>query len=139
MNVLLAVDGSADTKKMLAYLMTHDLLGTEPKYLVLNVQPQVPVRAAHFVGRDVTENYYRTNAEAVFAPVSTFLERHNVRFKTRHVVGMAAEQILKTAKQSKADIIVMGSHGRSTFGSMLLGSVAQKVLTVSDIPVLIVR
>ena len=49
MKVLLAVDGSADTKKMLAYLSAHTgLLGTTPQYFVLNVQPAIPGHAALF-------------------------------------------------------------------------------------------
>ncbi len=140
MKVLIAVDGSSYTKKMLAYLATHeDLLGAAPEYLVLNSQSHIPPRAARAVGREIVQDYYRSNAETVLSPVSKFLERHNATYKTKWVVGIAAEEIIKAAKGMKADIIVMGSHGHGTFGSLLLGSVAQKVLAVSDIPVLIVR
>jgi nucleotide-binding universal stress UspA family protein len=140
MKALLAVDGSEHTKKMLAYLATHeDLLGTTPEFLVLNVQPQIPTRAASAVGRKIVQDFYRSNAETVFSPVSKFLERHNATYKTKHVVGHAAEEIVNAAKSIKADIIVMGSHGHGTFGSFLLGSVAQKVLSASHVPVLVVR
>jgi nucleotide-binding universal stress UspA family protein len=140
MKALMAVDGSKHTKKMLAYLTTHeDLLGTAPEFLVINVQPQVPARAASAVGREIVQGFYRTNAEAVLAPVSKFLERHNIAYKTKFVVGHAAEEILNAAKSGAVDLIVMGSHGHGTFGSLLLGSVAQKVLSTSHVPVLIVR
>jgi nucleotide-binding universal stress UspA family protein len=49
------------------------------------------------------------------------------------------EAILKAAKKSKCDAIVMASHGRSGLSAMLLGSETQKVLTHSKLPVLIVR
>jgi nucleotide-binding universal stress UspA family protein len=140
MKVLMAVDGSEHTKKMLAYLATHeDLLGTTPEFLVLNVQPQIPTRAARAVGREIVQDFYRNNAEAVLSPVSKFLERHNTTYKTKFVVGHAAEEIINVAKGTKADIIVMGSHGHGTFGSLLLGSVAQKVLSSSHVPVLVIR
>jgi nucleotide-binding universal stress UspA family protein len=140
MKALMAVDGSHDTKKMLAYLATHeDLLGASPEFLILNVQSKIPPRAAHAVGREIVQDYYSSNAEAVLSPVSKFLERHNATYKTKWVSGIAAEEIIKAAKGMKADIIVMGSHGHGKFGSLLLGSVAQKVLSVSDVPVLIVR
>ena len=46
MNILLAVDGSAYTKKMLAYLATHEeLLGGTHEYTVLTVQMPLPTRA----------------------------------------------------------------------------------------------
>ena len=46
MNILLAVDGSAYTKKMLAYLAAHDeLLGSKHEYSVITVQAELPARA----------------------------------------------------------------------------------------------
>lgn len=49
------------------------------------------------------------------------------------------EGILETAKAEGCDLIVMGSHGRQGFKSLILGSVAQKVLAHADLPVLIVK
>jgi nucleotide-binding universal stress UspA family protein len=49
------------------------------------------------------------------------------------------EAIIQTAKKKKCDLIIMASHGRSGVSSLLLGSVTQKVLTHSKIPVLVVR
>ena len=49
------------------------------------------------------------------------------------------EGILETAKAEDCDLIVMGSHGRKGIEALVLGSVAQKVLTHSKVPVLIVK
>ena len=49
------------------------------------------------------------------------------------------DAILKAAKKTKCDAIVMASHGRSGLSAMLLGSETQKVLTHSKLPVLVVR
>ncbi len=49
------------------------------------------------------------------------------------------EEIIQAAQDLKADLIVMGSHGRTGVRKLVLGSVAQKVLGESHIPVLIVR
>jgi hypothetical protein len=138
MNVLMAIDGSADTKRMPAYLSAHDLLDMVLKNLVLAVLPQVTVQVTHFVSHEVAENYYRTNAKAIFAPVSTFFERHNVRFKTRHVVGIEAKLILKVAKHRGSRNHWVGLAGAAYVGSMWPRFLAQKVLTVIDIPVLVV-
>ena len=51
----------------------------------------------------------------------------------------AARGIVDAAGTSSADLIVMGSHGRSGLAKMVLGSVAAKVLALSPIPVLIVK
>lgn len=49
------------------------------------------------------------------------------------------EGILETASAEDCDLVVMGSHGRQGIRALILGSVAQKVLTHSKIPVLIVK
>jgi nucleotide-binding universal stress UspA family protein len=49
------------------------------------------------------------------------------------------QAIIDAAKALPADLIVMGSHGRRGVSALLLGSVAQKVLTHCDVPVLVVR
>jgi nucleotide-binding universal stress UspA family protein len=49
------------------------------------------------------------------------------------------EAIIRAAKKKKCDLIIMASHGRSGVAGLLLGSVTQKVLTHSKLPVLVVR
>ncbi|MBC7174273.1 MAG: universal stress protein [Polyangiaceae bacterium] len=53
--------------------------------------------------------------------------------------GAPHTEILRVAEQVKADLIVMGTHGRSGFAHLLLGSVAEKVVRSSRIPVLTTR
>ena len=55
------------------------------------------------------------------------------------VVGYATEEILAAADKYNADIIVMGTHGRKGIDRILFGSVAEKVVTQSKIPVLTIR
>ena len=54
------------------------------------------------------------------------------------VDGETGPAILKAAKDYGADIIVMGSHGRSGLGKLIMGSVAENVLHNSEVPLLIV-
>jgi nucleotide-binding universal stress UspA family protein len=51
----------------------------------------------------------------------------------------AASGIVQTARDEGADLIVMGSHGRSGIARLMLGSVATKVVAESSIPVLVSR
>jgi len=51
----------------------------------------------------------------------------------------AAAKIVAVAEQEECDLIFMGSHGRSGWGQLLLGSVTNKVLSHSRIPVLVHR
>ena len=53
--------------------------------------------------------------------------------------NLVYEGILETARAEGCDLIVMGSHGRQGVKALILGSVAQKVLTHTRLPVLIVK
>lgn len=140
MKILLAVDGSAHTKKMLAYLVTHEeLLAPSNSFTLLTVQPQLPPRARSMVGKDAVEAYQREEAEKVLGPATQFLLRHEINPKTVSKVGHAGETICKVAESGKYDLLVMGTHGHGVFGNLVMGSVATQVLSGSKVPVLMVR
>lgn len=53
--------------------------------------------------------------------------------------GSPAEEIVATAKESGADLVVIGTHGRKGLAHALLGSVAERVVRTSTVPVLTIR
>lgn len=140
MNVLLAVDGSAYTKKMLAYLATHEeLLGGSHGYTVITVQAPLPPRARAALGKEMVDNYHAEEAEKILAPVCKFLARHGVDAKRIVKVGAVGENISKVADSGKFDLLVMGSHGHGALATLVLGSVTTQVLAHCKVPLLIVR
>jgi nucleotide-binding universal stress UspA family protein len=140
MKILLAVDGSEYTKKMLAYLATHDeLFSANHQYTLLTVSPQLPPRARGVVGKEMVEAYHRETSEKILAPVTPFLLRHGIDAKTVAKVGHAGETISKVADSGKFDLVVMGSHGHGTLGNLVMGSVATQVVAHCKVPVLLVR
>jgi nucleotide-binding universal stress UspA family protein len=140
MKILLAVDGSKYTKKMLAYLTTHEeLFGAHNSYTLLTVTPQLPPRARSAVGKEMVNTYHREEAEKVLSPVSKFLARHGIEPKTLSKVGHAGEIISNAADSGHFDLLVMGSHGHGTLGNLVMGSVATQVLANCKVPLLLVR
>ncbi len=140
MKIILAADGSPYTKKALAFLVTHEsLAGPDDEVIVVNVQPQLPPRVRSAVGADVVKGYQTDEAEKVLAPIRKFLDKHAIKYRSEWSVGLADEQVLKAAKKAKAHLIVMGTHGHGVLGRTLLGSVAQKVVTGADVPVMLVK
>ena len=77
-------------------------------------------------------------AGEILARVGEAAARLQVSCETVHVVDFPAEAIIKTAKAKACDVIVMASHGRQGLKGML-GSQAQRVVTLSAVPVLICR
>ncbi len=140
MKILLAVDGSSYTKKMLAYLTTHDeLFSADNEYSVLTVQPALPPRARAAVGKEIVDGYYAEETQKVLAPVTEFLGRHGIVAKSDWKIGPAGETIAQFADEGKFDMLVMGSHGHSSLGNLVMGSVATQVLAHCKVPVLLVR
>lgn len=140
MKILLAVDGSAYTKKMLTYMVNHaDVFGAHNDVTLLTVQPTIPARARAALGKSVVDEYQQDEAQKVLAPVVKFLRRHGIDASTAWKVGSPGEQIAQFAEAGKFDLILMGSHGHGALGGLVMGSVATKVLASSSVPVLLVR
>jgi nucleotide-binding universal stress UspA family protein len=62
-----------------------------------------------------------------------------VRLTTEVAFGRTAETIVRTAIARGTDLIVVGTHGRSGFKRMLMGSVAERVVRLAPCPVLVAR
>ena len=139
MKILLAADGSECTRKAAAFLMTHAAMLEGGEVLLLHVQPILPPRVEGFVGHQTMEDYHREEAAKVLEPLAAFVRRHEVPMRTRWLVGRPAQEIVKVAREEGAHLVVMGTHGYGMVGRALLGSVAQDVVTRSDVPVLLVQ
>jgi nucleotide-binding universal stress UspA family protein len=140
MKVLLAVDGSDYTKRMLAYLAAHEeLLGAGNLFTALNVTVAIPERVAQFLDKATVDSYGEDDANEVFKPIRAFAQQQQWDFSTAHVQGPASEAIASYARDTKPDLIVMGSHGHSALDSVVMGSTASGVLARCRFPVLLVR
>jgi nucleotide-binding universal stress UspA family protein len=139
MKILLAVDGSPYTKKMLAYLVTHDMFSQGHDYTVLTVQPKISMRVQAAVGREALAAYYAEEVEKILSPVSKFLLRHGINAKSSWKTGPVGSTIARFAEDGKFDLLMMGSHGHGTVVNLVMGSVATKVLAECKVPVLLMR
>ena len=81
----------------------------------------------------------KQNALDYLERVAVPMRAKGIDVKTMVTVGHAAEDIIKAAKQTGANVIAMSTHGYSGIKRWALGSVADKVLHSSEIPVFIVR
>ncbi|HEX5635389.1 MAG TPA: universal stress protein [Gemmatimonadales bacterium] len=140
MKILLPVDGSHYTRRMLAYVAAHDeLFARVTDRVVVTVVPPVPGPIARLLPPEVLEDAYREQAEEVLGTVRAFADQNGWRIRALQVVGHAAESIAALAVEEGADLIVMGSHGHSALGNIVLGSVTAGVLSRCRVPVLVVR
>lgn len=140
MKLLLAADGSAYTKKALAWLVANEVFeGPDDELIVLHVQSPLPPRVRRAVGTEIVKDYYNEESARVMSPIERFLKRHPFAFRSRIVVGQPAVEILRIAASEKVNLVVMGTHGRGVLGRAVMGSIAQRVLADSKVPVLLVK
>ena len=140
MKILLAVDGSPYTKRMLGYLAAHrELFGAKAEYTAMTVVAAVPPQVTHFVAKQVLDGYFSDEAQKILKPIEVFAKRHERKIATLYRVGHAADLISEAATSGEFDLLIMGSHGYSGVKSLLLGSVSSRVMALCATPTLIIR
>jgi nucleotide-binding universal stress UspA family protein len=77
--------------------------------------------------------------QAVLEAAEAVASKHGVELRTGRIRGRPDRAIVRYIEQNDFDLVVLGSHGRDGVARVLLGSVAEKVVRRSPIPVLVVR
>lgn len=94
-------------------------------------------------GIKAVENYEKgaaANARKILSAIASTANEMGVSCETVHVPDQhPADGIVATAKDKGCDLIIMASHGRRGVNRLLLGSVANEVLTHCSVPALIYR
>lgn len=81
----------------------------------------------------------RRSAQRELAKVAARAQKAKARVKVVLVEGVPYDRIARVARSKRADLIVMGTHGRSGLSKFFLGSVAERVIALAPCPVLTVR
>jgi nucleotide-binding universal stress UspA family protein len=140
MKILVAVDGSPFTKRMLAYIAAHDeWLGAHHEYTLLHVVPALPLRVTAALSKEAVASYYADLSEEVFKPIRAFYEQQGLRAEFVARTGAPADTIAAQAEQGRFDLLMLGSHGHGALGNLVLGSVVTRVLAQCSVPLLLVR
>jgi len=139
--VLVPVDFSPNSLRALEYAIElakpfksrlSVLFAVEPIYYVVPDFTGSPA-----MGEVLTEQL-RT-ARTQLARLAQQYAKRRIKLHTLLQTGTAYEAIADTAKQIKAELIVMATHGRTGMSHLLLGSVAERVVRVAPCPVLTLR
>ena len=84
-------------------------------------------------------DYANANANDHLSDLASRLEKDGVVVTWQIGVGNAVDEILRVAAEEKADLIAMGTHGRTGLRHLVAGSVTEKIVRTSPVPVLTVR
>jgi len=142
MKILIAVDGSKFSLDAVDCVVDHaDWYREKPEVELVTVHLPVPKlpRMGMAVGKAQIERYYEEEGQQNLAAAKRKLDAAGIRYQARVLVGDIAESIVRQAKSARCDLICIGTRGMSAVGKALIGSTANKVLHISDVPVLLVK
>ena len=122
MKILVPIDGSSYSENSLAFVASRaTLLGTATEIELL-------------VSKDSLMRYYEDEAEKIFKPARKYLKAQGIEVTEAFIVGDPAEKIAEEASRLPADLIIMGSRGRTALAGLFLGSVTNGVLARTKNP-----
>ncbi|WNW10845.1 universal stress protein [Pseudomonas sp. DTU_2021_1001937_2_SI_NGA_ILE_001] len=140
--VLVPFDGSVHARHALEYVI--GLAGQMARPLevhVLNVQSS-PMAYGDYLAPDMIEGVRAgllNEARDVLQSASDQLKAGGIVHETHVDLGHVAEQIAVAVKKLECDTVVMGTRGLGSFGGLLLGSVANRVIHDVKVPVILIK
>ena len=139
--ILVAVDFSAASLETVAWSLK---LATQfdAQLVVLHVLHDPAEAPGFYSSKKAGKKVLRNMEEAASTMLDEFVGKHLKKWKkvdARIIPGLPSEQIVRLAEKEKVDLIIMGTHGRSGFQRLLIGSVTDKVIRSCTRPVLTVH
>ncbi len=138
-NIMLPLDGSDLAECVFPHLEAIALGCNVPSVTLIYVaEPIGVIQPQREEWRD-RQLHYITTAQNYLDEVTNRLTKLTPLIKTEVLQGRAAEAIISFAVENDIDLIIMATHGRSGVSRWVWGSVTDRVLRASKIPVLLVR
>lgn len=142
MKILAATDGSKyalRAVKQAAALLANNKDKTNSITLI-SVHDDAGLRHAQsFVGKAAITDYLREQSDKDLKSAMKVLNDAGIKHDQMILVGKPAAEIVEAAHKGKYDLVVLGSKGRNAVSDLLLGSVAQRVMSLSKQSVLLVK
>ncbi|MGH8579782.1 MAG: universal stress protein [Gammaproteobacteria bacterium] len=138
--ILCPVDFSETSKRAFEYGL--DLAGQLGAELDVIHVFQLPAYTLPEGGFEFTPNFETELSNRLQRQLDEFIKQPaepSVKITTALYEGIPYVEITRAAKKRGADLIVIGTHGRAGFAHLLIGSVAERVVRISEVPVLSIR
>jgi nucleotide-binding universal stress UspA family protein len=140
LKVLLPVDGSDSSQHAVSKVIELSNRLAPMEIHLLNVQPRIlSGEVVMFAGRDAIDKYHREESENALKPARDLLEKAKVHYSVHAGVGNIAATIVLTAQELGCEMIVMGTRGMSPIKNLVVGSVANRVIHLAELPVTLVK
>jgi nucleotide-binding universal stress UspA family protein len=138
--ILVPLDGSQLSESVLDHVVAIASGCKTPEVVLIRTRQPIHDAVSDAVDYEVAsklDESYQKEAIEYLRKVSDDLRKRGLKVETIVLSGKPAEEILNYAQGSGVDLIIMSSHGRSGVARWVLGSVADRVIRHSTVPVLV--
>lgn len=137
-SILVPVDGSKHALNALKHALSILQAGLASQIHVLNVQPII-VPLSDFYDYDIIEKAQHDEAEKAMRSACKLLDKAGIDYIKASKIGPVATTIVDYAKSKKCGLIIMGTRGMGSLGSLIMGSTSNQVVHLTKLPVTLVK
>ena len=138
-NIVIATDGSENTQNAISHGIEIAKLTGANVFALHVVDTPSMISENWTIDQNLFYEMIKGEGEKILSEVKKLGEDSGVEIKGILLEGHPSNEITDFAEKNKMDLIVMGTLGKTGFDKFLLGSVAEKVVRGSKVPVMVVR
>lgn len=138
-NIMIATDGSENSQRAISYGIKLAKFSGATVYAVYVVNTPSTISDSWTAGKETMHEVMRDDGRNILSRVKKFAEDSKVPVKEILLEGYPSSEIINFAEKNNIDLIIMGTLGKTGIEKFLLGSVAEKVVRSSKVPVMVVH
>jgi len=138
-NIVIATDGSANIQKAISCGIDIAKLSGATVYALYVVDIHSTISENWTAGKETIYEIMRNDGEKAVSEVKKIGDVSGVEVREVVLNGYPSKEIIDFAENNDIDLIVMGTLGKTGLEKFLMGSVAEKVVRGSKVPVMVVR
>ncbi|MCH9639642.1 MAG: universal stress protein [Betaproteobacteria bacterium] len=140
LKVLMPIDDSAHSSQtVIEAIQLLDWYKETPEIHLLNIQYPLDGNVSLFIHQTDIKQYHQEEGLKCLQRARDIFDEAGIAYQFHIVVGDPAEMIVQFSNEYQCDLIMMGPRGQGAIKNLLLGSVTNKVLQLSTLPVLLVK
>jgi len=138
--MLVAVDGSEHSENAVRHAADMVCRIVDARILLVNVQPPaMSGEVSNLLTAEEVLEQHTAAGKAVLAAAEATLGQAGIAYETEIAIGRPAESIVEVAQRRGCDAIVIGASSHGPLRTLVLGSVASKVVHSAEVPVTVVK
>lgn len=106
---------------------------------LLYVLDPMPLRSNAVMTQDEMHKLYADQADRVLQPARDVLDGAGIPYQASYRVGLAGSEIAGHVKEKGCDAVIMGTRGMGPIPNVVIGSVATRVVSLVEVPVVLIK